>query len=348
MYREVSSVEKSELQKSLSIHPKDTSIVLTDLFDPRASILSASLFEAGGEPLADPAIQHIATPGTILNKAAPQMLQHCQAHHGNTFLPLFPPGRLLHIITKKTNTSKATWSVSIHVMGLWCMYSVYYISILYIKLIISFVSYFFYIYRCCCGVKSECDVSVREVHNENLGTILVDKGMIEDHLPNHVLAALKLCWDKLLRNSPHYDPSKIKQLREKKEKLYRQVFRACKDGEQTGETGFTFLVNETPMSNEQRRLSAGGVARQRATETASEHHHQPPSLSVTVTADVHSEREVTDPSMATNRQRETSKSHPLELVARQGTSTQPRPKHLNLTVPTQSNLYLSTHSETLV
>ena len=121
-YREVSSVEKSELQKSLSIHPKDTSIVLTGLFDlaislhPRASILSASLFEAGGEPSADPAIQHVATPGTTLNKAAPQMLQHCQAHHGNTFLPLFPPGRLLHIAIKKADRSKATWSVSVHLM----------------------------------------------------------------------------------------------------------------------------------------------------------------------------------------------------------------------------------------
>ena len=192
-------------------------------------------------------------------------------------------------------------------------------------------------------MKSECDVSVREVHNENLGTILVDNGMIEDHLPNHVLAALKLCWDKLLRNSPHYDPSKIKQLRAKKEKLYRQVFRACKDGEQTRETGFMFLVNETPMSNEQRCLSAGRVARLRAMETAPEHHHQPPSLSVTVAADVNSEREVTDPSMATNGQRETSESHALELVAQEATSTQARPKHLSLTVPTQS-----THSQTLV
>ena len=171
--------------------------------------------------------------------------------------------------------------------------------------------------------------------------------MIEDHLPNHVLAALKLCWDKLLQNSSHYDPSKIKQLREKKEKLYRQVFRACKDEEQTRETGFTFLVNETPMSNEQRHLSAGRVARQRAMETAPEYQHLPPSLSFTVAADVHSEREVTDPSTATNGPRATLESHVLEMVAQEGTSIQPRPKHLNLTVPTQSSLYLSTHSETL-
>ena len=116
--REVSSVEKNELQKSLSIHPKDTSIVTSGLFDlaislhPRASVLSASLFEAGGEPLPDPVTQHVATPGTTLDKAAPQILQHCQAHDGNTFLPLFPPGRILHITSTKSTTSKATWSVS--------------------------------------------------------------------------------------------------------------------------------------------------------------------------------------------------------------------------------------------
>ena len=121
IYREVSNVEKLELQKSLSIHPKDTSIVLTGLFDlaislhPRASILSASLFQAGGEPspsLVDPVTQHVATPGTALDKAAPQMLQYCQAHDGNTFLPLFPPGRLLHITTKKPTTFKAKWYIS--------------------------------------------------------------------------------------------------------------------------------------------------------------------------------------------------------------------------------------------
>ena len=192
--------------------------------------------------------------------------------------------------------------------------------------------------RCCCGVKSDCEVSVREVHNENLGTILVDKGMVEDHLPNRVLAALKLSWDKLLLNSAHYDPSKIKELREKKEKLYRRVFLACKDGEQTRETGFTFLINETPMTNEQRRLSAGKVARSRAIETLPEH-HQPPSLSVTVAADVHNER------VATN---ENLENHALELMAQKAMSTQPRPKNLNLTVPIQSNLCVSTHSETLV
>ena len=123
MCREASSVEKSELQKSLSIHPKDTSTVLTGLFDmaislhPRASILSASLFEPGGLSLGDhePVIEHAATPGTTLDKAAPQMLQYCQAHDGDTFLPLFPPGRLLHITNKKMNTSKATWSVGVHV-----------------------------------------------------------------------------------------------------------------------------------------------------------------------------------------------------------------------------------------
>ena len=195
----------------------------------------------------------------------------------------------------------------------------------------------------------EYDVSVREVHNENLGTILVDKGMIEDHLPNHVLAALRLCWDKLLLNSPHYDPSKIKKLREKKEKLYRQVFRACKDEEPTKETGFVFLVNETPMVSEERQLSAAGrLATQRAMETVATQHHQQevPSLTLTVAADVHHERAAaTDLSTATSGPRETFKN---SILTRESRENQPsRPKHLNLTVPT-SNLNLSTHSETLV
>ena len=116
--RELSSVQKVKLQKSLSIRPKDTlSVLHRGLFDeaislhPRASILSSSLFESGGDPPRGyPAAQHnIATPGSTLDKAAPQILQHCQAHDGNTFLPLFPPGRLLHIMaTKKPTTSKAT------------------------------------------------------------------------------------------------------------------------------------------------------------------------------------------------------------------------------------------------
>jgi hypothetical protein len=211
------------------------------------------------------------------------------------------------------------------------------------------------VYRCCCGVRTGCDLTVREVHNENLGTILVDKGMIEDHLPNHVLAALRLCWDKLLLNTPHYDPSRIKRLREKKEKLYRQVFRACKDEEQTKETGFVFLVNETPMVSEQRRLSAGRQAGQRTMETVTQDHHQTPSLSVTqhqtpslsvtVAADVHHERAgATDLPVATNGPTVTFDNRVLTQECRE---TQPRPKHLNLTVPT-SNFSLSTHSETLV
>ena len=54
--------------------------------------------------------------------------------------------------------------------------------------------------------------------------------------------------------------------------------------------------------------------------------------------DVHNER------VATN---ENLENHILELMAQKGTSTQPQPKNLNLTVPIQSNLCVSTHSETL-
>ena len=106
--------DRVRLQKSLSIYPRTDgrpSIVGSGLFDvaislqPRSSILSASLFQAAAE---SPAVStdDMATPGTSLHKAAPQILQYCQAHDGNTFLPLFPPGRLLHI---KVNGHGKTW-----------------------------------------------------------------------------------------------------------------------------------------------------------------------------------------------------------------------------------------------
>ena len=107
----LSNAERLHLQKSLSIYPRAGDVAETGLFDaaislqPRASVLSASLFEAGHSS-PQPISIELATPGTSLHKAAPQILQYCQAHDGNTFLPLFPPGRLLHI---KTSKYGATW-----------------------------------------------------------------------------------------------------------------------------------------------------------------------------------------------------------------------------------------------
>ena len=192
--------------------------------------------------------------------------------------------------------------------------------------------------------------------------ILVEKGMIGDHLPNRVLNTLKLCWNNLLLNSPHYDPPKIKQLREKREKLYRQVFRACNDNQPTRETGFTFLVHETPMTSEQRLLSAGTAARYRAAVQQQTEPpvaaqaplsqyvaKQSPPLSVVVTAEVHCSEELTEAtasSMANDQPKDILKNHGVELV------TQPlrltKPNHLNLTVPTKSSLHVTIHSETLV
>lgn len=103
---------------------------------------------------------------------------------------------------------------------------------------------------------------VTEVHNENLGVILVDKGMVEDHLPNRVLGALVQCRATLLK---HYNPARIKKMREDNEDIYRQIYRARNSDEQ----GFPFLV-KTPSVDEARLLQQENTGGDSTPETVTE------------------------------------------------------------------------------
>ena len=37
------------------------------------------------------------TPGGILDNAVPGLLEHCRADESKSFMPFFPPGRMLHL-----------------------------------------------------------------------------------------------------------------------------------------------------------------------------------------------------------------------------------------------------------
>ena len=118
-----------------------------------------------------------------------------------------------------------------------------------------------------------------------MGVILVGKGMVEDHLPNHVLAALVQCKDRLLLKSPSYNPSRLKYLRKKNENLYRGVYRACAKTDHKKEEGFTFLLSETPMVTEGRTLTGSGG------QQLDTHTHSEGRQLLTVAAEVHSSSE---------------------------------------------------------
>lgn len=117
---------------------------------------------------------------------------------------------------------------------------------------------------CSCGGASEDhQPAVAQVPNENIGVILVDKGMVEDHLPNHVLSALKLCKEKLLIGRRDYSSAKIMELRERNENLYRRIYKAKMKRNVPQEEGFTFLVSESPSVDEPRQLSRSLLPHQR-------------------------------------------------------------------------------------
>ena len=180
------------------------------------------------------------------------------------------------------------------------------------------------------------DMTVTEVHNENIGVILVDKGMVEDHLPNHVLAALKLYKEKLLLRNSQYDATKIKTLRAKNERLYRQVYRAYIEGDHPGDQdgGFTFLISETPMVEEDRKLSTAFHSKQQEMVTTLEH-------PVIITADVHHESR--RPALDTTLSPTSTKTDHLQLpqdlhIHNPATARNyQRPQQLNLSLPMQTN-----------
>lgn len=78
------------------------------LFQPVSSPMPRTLQQTDHEDTALHRPPQVATPGTTLHEAVPEILRHCKAHDGNTFLPLFPPGQLLHITFNKF-TSNEKW-----------------------------------------------------------------------------------------------------------------------------------------------------------------------------------------------------------------------------------------------
>ena len=184
------------------------------------------------------------------------------------------------------------------------------------------------------------ELTLTEVCNENIGVILIDRGMVDDHLPNRVLAALKICKENLLVKHPNFDYEKIKTKREQNEQLYRKIYRAAKKGnERQGE--FTFLVNETPMVDENRPLSINVLSHRQTL---------PDALPTTIEADVHEDGQ------GCHDDHSHLKLPSLHLhVSADNLLSQQRPQLLNLFVPkeTQSSLNVTTthipgHSETLL
>lgn len=99
----------------------------------------------------------------------------------------------------------------------------------------------------CCGID---DLSVMEVHRENLSVILVDNGIVDDHLPNHVLSTLKDCKAKFMNTEQTNDSEGIQESRERTEHLIRNVRKAvseegrrCMEGSRNP---FKFMA-ESPM-----------------------------------------------------------------------------------------------------
>lgn len=185
------------------------------------------------------------------------------------------------------------------------------------------------------------EISVIEEHNENIGVILVDKGMLEDHLPNRILAALKLCKEKLLHKCPQYDAVKLRKLRENREQLYRQVYRACDREHDHREKGFTFLVNETPMNNEDRRLSGGLLSQIQTNESNLQLGSS--LISSTIAVDVHCDGKDEAPTetlvLGHGTMVDTNHLRPPDHELHQliGSRREQKPKELALFIPLQTN-----------
>ena len=54
----------------------------------------------------------------------------------------------------------------------------------------------------CLGYCYPNKLSVERISSEDLCVLLMDRGMVDDHLPNSVLNALKRCKNQFLPNSP--------------------------------------------------------------------------------------------------------------------------------------------------
>ena len=82
---------------------------------------------------------------------------------------------------------------------------------------------------------------MKRLRNEDLCMIMIDHGVVEDHLPNHVLDSLVQFKQKCLLH--HYNEEEVKSLREDK----NQERHHCREArEQTNKKGTASLVPSRP------------------------------------------------------------------------------------------------------
>jgi len=74
---------------------------------------------------------------------------------------------------------------------------------------------------------------------EDFSTLIVDKGLVEDHLPTEVMAALKRCHKQYMRDQ--YDPAEIKKIRERRQKEYSLKMYAEREASYVGTGGRGWL-----------------------------------------------------------------------------------------------------------
>ena len=88
----------------------------------------------------------------------------------------------------------------------------------------------------CLGCCYPNEMTVSEICNEDLCVITVDRGTIDDHLPNNVLNALKRCKQQFMDSV--YNPGEVDHLRRKKSRDRHKEEEAKKRTDQ--KTGFVF------------------------------------------------------------------------------------------------------------
>jgi hypothetical protein len=92
-------------------------------------------------------------------------------------------------------------------------------------------------------------MEVMEVNRENMCVILIDKGVVDDHLPNHVLHALKTCKTRFMSSPGTYDRETIQKLRDERKQLLSHI-RLLKLAHETstdGNPNKRFFMGESPV-----------------------------------------------------------------------------------------------------
>lgn len=101
---------------------------------------------------------------------------------------------------------------------------------------------------------------------EDFSTLIVDKGIVEDHLPTEVMAALKRCHKQYVHGQ--YDPAEIKKIRESRQEEYAKKMYAEREESSVARGGKSWLervkafdqevqANTSRVSDEGRQMPDG-------------------------------------------------------------------------------------------